>query len=94
MEKQHNVWLGSQVGERCVKNLNNNGFHAQLVSDAKAARALVLELSEPYNSFGFGGSDTTRSLGIPEAVTARGKTVFDHLASGFSLEESLNVVDF
>lgn len=73
-------WLGEKLGERCVKNLNKNGFDAHFASAADDARALVMDLLTPYGSFGFGGSSTTRSLGLPETLRGMGKAVFDHWA--------------
>ncbi len=71
-------WLREQLGEQCCRNLQKHGFDARLVPDAGAARAAVLEMVSGCHSFGFGGSATTRALGLPEELERQGKTVFDH----------------
>jgi len=44
-----------------------------------------------YDTFGFGGSDTTRALGLTEALKAQGKTLYDHWKTGLSREEDLEI---
>ncbi|RJR36377.1 MAG: lactate utilization protein [Desulfobacteraceae bacterium] len=78
MGKSSEAWLGEVHGERCVAALKSHGFDAHFVSTAKEARDLVLKLMEGYETFGFGGSNTTRDLGLPDELKARGKKIFDH----------------
>ena len=84
-------WLWEKLGERCVESLKNHGFDARFVPDSGAALSLVLEMTRGLESFGFGGSDTTRTIGIPEALEARGKTVYDHWREGLSRDEDLDL---
>ncbi len=39
-----------------------------------------------YESFGFGGSDTARKLGIPQKLKEMGKTIYDHWDKSFNAE--------
>ena len=84
-------WLWEQRGKRCVENLKKNGFDAHWVPDMAAANSLVLPMIDRYETFGFGGSDTVRRLGLVEHLVKSGKTVFDHWKSDISPEESLSI---
>jgi L-lactate utilization protein LutB len=82
-------WLWTGMAGKCVKNLKKHGFDAHFVDDTSQAVALIMAIVTPYATFGFGGSDTTRRLGLPEALKTRGKTVFDHWDPVLSREENL-----
>ncbi len=71
-------WLWEKQGEKCVKALKDHGFDAHFVSSVEEARDLILNMVSGYETFGFGGSHTTRSLGLKETLQAKGKTLFDH----------------
>lgn len=88
---QYQSWLWGKMAERCVKNLNKHGFDAHYVEETAEAKDLVLKMVAPYESFGFAGSDTTRSLGLPEALKAKGKTIHDHWQKGLSKEQDLEI---
>ena len=90
MANEYKAWLWEKLGERCVKNLNKHGFDAHFVPTAEAARQTILSMAEGHDTFGFGGSDTTRSLGILDALKDQGKTVFDHLEEGLAFEDALS----
>ncbi|WP_373498155.1 lactate utilization protein [Desulfococcus sp.] len=77
---RYDKWLGEKLGERCVKNLKKNGFDAHFAPAADDARALVMDLLTSCQSFGFGGSSTTRALGLPETLKRLGRVVYDHWA--------------
>jgi hypothetical protein len=62
-----------------------------MVSSAEEAGALILSMVSGYQSFGFGGSDTVRSLGIIDALKKEGKTIYDHNQQGLPFEESLRI---
>lgn len=91
MAHEYASWLWRKLGEECVKNLKKHGFDAHLVSTKEEARDLIMTMISGYETFGFGGSDTTRSLGLIEALKARGKTVYDHWEKGLSKEEDLEI---
>ena len=78
MSDSYEEWLGEKQGERCVEALKSHGFDAHFVSTSEEARDLVLMLIGGYESFGFGGSNTTRSIGILDELKARGKKILDH----------------
>ncbi|PKN64789.1 MAG: lactate utilization protein C [Deltaproteobacteria bacterium HGW-Deltaproteobacteria-15] len=78
MSESCEAWLGEKQGERCVEALKSHGFDAHFVSTSEEARDLVLMLIGGYESFGFGGSNTTRSIGILDELKARGKKILDH----------------
>ncbi|MCP4110273.1 MAG: lactate utilization protein [Desulfobacteraceae bacterium] len=78
MDKQYHTWLWEKLAARCVSNLKKHGFDAHSVSTAEEAKSLILDMVSGYDSFGFGGSDTTRKIGIIEELKNRGKTIYDH----------------
>ncbi|MCJ8499914.1 lactate utilization protein [Desulfatitalea alkaliphila] len=91
MEPSFQEWLWSQKGHRCVDKLQKNGFDAHWVPDLEAARTLILPLIADCASFGFGGSETVRRLGLVEQLKAEGKTVFDHWQQDLAAEQSLAI---
>lgn len=84
-------WLWEQQGRQCAANLKKNGFDAHWVPDLDAARDLIIPMTAPLNSFGFGGSETVRQLGLVEHLLAEGKTVFDHWQPDLSPQQSLAI---
>jgi len=91
MGDSYQSWLWEKLGERCVKNLKKHGFDAHFVSTPDEAKDLILGMVSGYETFGFGGSDTTRSLGIIEKLKADEKTVYDHWQTGLTKEEDLKI---
>jgi L-lactate utilization protein LutB len=91
MEENYQAWLWGKTAERCVKNLKKNGFDAHFFENAEEAKDRILEIVSDYKTFGFGGSDTTRSIGVKEQLEARGKTIYDHWQKGLSREEDLAI---
>jgi len=88
VEDNYQSWLGEKLGERCVQALKSHGFDAHFVPSAEEAKRLILERISGYESFGFGGSGTTRALGLPGALKAMGKTLYDHWQGNPVGEES------
>ena len=86
-QQDYGQLLWRRQGQRCVKNLERHGFKAFLVDDGEAARRLVLDETADLNSFGVGGSDTVRRIGLVEALVAAGKTVYDHWQPGLTAEQ-------
>jgi hypothetical protein len=91
MSDDYGTWLWEKQGERCVKALTKHGFDAHFVKDIENARQLILDMVSGYDSFGFGGSGTTRSLGIIQELNSRSKKILDHWQEGLTAEESLNI---
>jgi len=86
-DTDYGQWLWQKHGQRCVENLAKHGFRAHLADDVSAARDWILDLADHFDTFGFGGSDSVRRLGLIEALKARGKTIYDHWQPGLSAEE-------
>lgn len=78
MDDKHQEWLWEKLGEKCLKNLGKHGFDAHLVPNVEEGRSLILNMVSGHESFGFGGSSTTRALGVIEELRSRGKTIHDH----------------
>ena len=91
MDNTYRTWLWEKLGETCIKNLRKNGFDAHFVSTIDEARQFILQTVSGYETFGFGGSDTTRALGVLEELRASGKTIYDHWQEGLSKEEVLDI---
>lgn len=87
----YHSWLWEKLGEKCIKNLRKNGFDAHFVSTIDEGRQFILQTVSGYKTFGFGGSDTTRALGVLEELRAAGKTIYDHWQEGLSKEEILDI---
>jgi len=90
LENNYQKWLWGKMGEKCAANLKKHGFDAHFVSSAKDARALIMNMISGHETLGFGGSATTRGLGVIEELKASGKTVYDHLQEGLTPQENLN----
>lgn len=82
MNNTHQTWLWEKLAERCGKNLKKKGFDVHSVSDIEEARSVILNMVSAYETFGFGGSYTTRALGVLEALESQGKTIYDHWQQG------------
>ena len=91
MNDKHQIWLEQMWGQKCVESLKKRGFDAHLVPDLEQARALALEITSTHQSFGLGGSSTTRELKLPEELRARGKVVYDHWQEGLTPAGSLEI---
>jgi len=89
--RQYQAWLWDKAAERCVKNLKDHDFDAHFFKTQTEAKAAILEMVEHHESFGFGGSDTTRAIGLVEALSDRGKTIYDHWVKGHNLEEDIGI---
>ena len=91
MEGNHNHWLWQKLGEQCVQNLKKHGFDAHFFDSVGDANQFVMDNVSHFRSFGFGGSDTTRSLGILENLKSIGKVIYDHWEQGLSREQDLDI---
>lgn len=87
MTERYLRWRGRKTGEQCVKNLKSRGFDAAFASSVESAQSIILEMVTGYETFGFGGSVTSRSLGLMEELRVMGKTVYDHWEKDLSAED-------
>jgi hypothetical protein len=78
MTNEYQAWLWERLGAQCVKALQKHAFDARLVKNRAEAKTCILEMVSGYETFGFGGSDTTRRIGILESLQQAGKTIYDH----------------
>lgn len=91
MDHTYRTWLWQKLGEKSIEAFKKHGFDAHFVATVEEARKLILEMVSGYETFGFGGSNTTRSLGIMEELVSMGKTVFDHWQKDLSKEDDLGI---
>jgi hypothetical protein len=91
MDNEYQTWLWEKLGLKCVEALKKHAFDAHFVPSVEEAKTLILDMISGYETFGFAGSETTRALGLVEAVKAMGKTVYDHWEKGLSKEDILEV---
>lgn len=84
-------WLWEKLAEKCIRNLKKHAFEAHFLPNREEAGDFILQGIEAYDSFGLGGSDTIRALGIPEALKSKGKTVHDHWQQGLSREKDREI---
>ncbi len=87
MEERYHRWLERKRIDRCLKNLKRNGFDAHMATSAQVACRQVLALISEDETFGIGGSETVRAIGVVEELRVMGKTLYDHWMSGLSAEE-------
>ena len=91
MNNDYGVWLGEQWGEKAIKALRKHDFDAHLVPNTDKARNLILDMVSGYETFGFGGSHTTRSIGVLEELQRREKTILDHWQGDIFSDENRRV---
>ncbi len=82
-------WLGERLAQNCALNLKKHGFDTHFFQNSQEAKSAILSMIAGYESFGFGGSSTTRGLGLVEELKNKGKTVYDHWQQGLSREQDL-----
>lgn len=90
-ETDYHQWLGQKQAQACVNNLKKHGFDAHFFPSSKAARYYILETIADFDTFGFGGSDTTRTLGLIDALKQQSKVIYDHWVTNLSAEVSLDI---
>lgn len=84
-------WLWEKTARRCVKNLAKHGFDAQFVADVDTATTQILDMVASFESFGFGGSSTTRALGVLATLEKEGKAIYDHWRADLSEGQDLDI---
>jgi hypothetical protein len=87
MVERYRRWLDRKTIERCARNLKRNDFDARVASTPEAACREILEMISDLESFGIGGSETIRQIGLIDELHGMGKTIHDHWERGLSQEE-------
>jgi hypothetical protein len=91
IEGNYQVWLWEKKALKCLENLKKHGFDPHYTGSVPQAKALIMGMTGGMQSFGFGGSDTTRALGLIEELRAQGKIIYDHWQKGLEREQDLNI---
>ncbi len=84
-------WLWEKIGLKCVENLKKHGFDPHFTGSVSQAKTLIMGMIGGFQSFGFGGSDTTRVIGIMEELRAQGKIIYDHWQKGLERGQDLDI---
>lgn len=87
-----NTWHGQTLGLKAVEALRKNLFEADFFTDREDAANAICEMILPGMEVAFGGSQTAKQLNLQQLVTAKGATVLDHHAAGFSDTEKIEVM--
>lgn len=87
MVDRYRRWLDRKTAERCAKNLKRNGFDARLVPTPEAGCREILSMIPEFETFGIGGSETIRQIGIIAELKGMGKTIHDHWQTELSPDE-------
>ena len=90
MENQYKSWLWEKLAEKTVKNLKKHQFDAYFFQSSDEAFTFIMDTVSGHETFGFGGSDTTHTLNLPDALEKKGKTVYDHNKEGLSPEQNVD----
>ena len=91
ISNEYQLWLWEKLGKKCVKNLRKHRFEAYFSATVNEAADLIFEMISEYETFGFGGSETTRALGILERLKAAGKIIYDHWDKSLTKEQDLDI---
>ena len=91
MREEYEKWLSEKMAERCINSLKKNGFDPYFVPDSRSAMEMIIDMVSNYNSFGIGGSDTVRDIGLVEELKKMGKVIHDHWQKGLTKEQDLNI---
>jgi len=75
--------------KKTIENLRAHAFPVEYCPGKQEAAQLVLQYIPADATVGVGGSVTIRELGLIDALTERGHTVYDHSAEGLSPQEVL-----
>ncbi|MCD6261647.1 MAG: lactate utilization protein [Deltaproteobacteria bacterium] len=86
-----NEWLWEKLAGITVQNLNKHDFNAHFFYTRKSALDFIFDMVSDFKTFGIGGSDTIRKLGIIDRLLKDGKEVYDHWQEGLTKEEDLAI---
>lgn len=90
--KQETLQLtNEEKAQAAVAALSKKGYTGHYAATKAEAKELALSLIPAGAEVGFGGSLTTRELGLVEALRAQGHTVLDHWQKGLTREETQDI---
>lgn len=67
-----------RMAEAVMEGLKRRNMDSYYCADGEAAEKLVLEMIEPEAKVTWGGSNTVKSLGIPERLKERGQSIIEY----------------
>ena len=76
--------------QKTLSYLKKNQFDAHFFQSSDEALKFIMDTVSGFETFGFGGSDTTHSLNLPDELEKKGKTVYDHNKEGLSPEQNVD----
>ena len=85
-------WHHEKLLEKLKSNLEKRDFNATILRDKDEVHQFILSTIPEGSSVGFGGSVTTRELGIDTLLEKRGNTVYDHWQDGLTKEEMIATI--
>lgn len=86
--KWHNEILGNKV----VKALEKNGFHAIYFETKEQAENFIMYHVKSGDDVGFGGSQTIKALDLKKRIREIGGNILDHGDLGLNKEQKLQVM--
>ena len=87
MVDRYHRWRERKLAERCAQNLKRNGFDVHIATSPESGIREILGMISDFETFGFGGSETLRQMGLIEELRGMGKTIFDHWQPELSPDE-------
>jgi Uncharacterised ACR, YkgG family COG1556. len=85
-------WQAETLGQRAVEALKQNFFDAMYIETVPEAVVEVIKFINPGCTVGFGGSQTTKNMGLAEAITAAGGVILNHNDPDLSPEQRIEVM--
>ena len=76
MVDRYHRWRERKLAERCAQNLKRNGFDVHIATSPESGIREILGMISDFETFGFGGSETLRQMGLIEELRGMGKTIF------------------
>jgi L-lactate utilization protein LutB len=80
-------WHVERMIFRTIEALNKNYFHALYFNDRETLIREVTQHGKPKMKVGFGGSVTTRELGLATALQNKDVVILDHWKEGLTRED-------
>lgn len=85
-------WHNQAIGERVVKALEKNQFHAIYFETKEQAENFIMYHIKPGDVVAFGGSVTIKSMDIKKKIIKIGGTIIDHGEPGITQDEKIDIM--